>query len=74
MTKNKNAGTYARLDDTAEQAVSNLMSEKGLTKSSAVNTIIREWAEMRKNFITIPIKGAVVDGGKITIEEELARR
>ena len=63
----KNEATYTRLDDKAEQAVSTLMSEKGLTKSSAVNTIIREWSEMKKQYVTVPL-------AKISIEEELARR
>ena len=29
---------------------------------------------MRKSFVTVPLKGAVVEGEVITIEEELARR
>jgi antitoxin component of RelBE/YafQ-DinJ toxin-antitoxin module len=63
----KNAGTYARLDDKAEEAVSTLMSDKGLTKSSAINTIIREWSEMKKQYVTVPV-------AKITLEEEFTRR
>lgn len=71
---NKENTAYVRLDRQALETIEKVMAEKGLTKSSAINTVIREWAEMRKNFVTVPLKGAVVEGGKITIEEELARR
>ena len=66
----KNAGTYARLDDIAEQAVSGLMADKGLTKSSAVNTIIREWAEQKKLYMTVPVAGVIREE---TVEEDIER-
>lgn len=72
--ENKENTVYARLDSQAIEAVEKIMAEKGLTKSSAINTIIREWAEMKKQYVTVPIKGAVIEDGKITIAEELARR
>ena len=55
--------------------VDGLKEQRGTGSFSlALGMIIREWAEMKKQYVTVPIKGAVIEDGKITIAEELARR
>jgi len=71
---NKTKIMSIRVDEQEDEILAKKSNEIGLGKAATVRLIIREWAEMRKNFVTVPIKGAVVEGGKITIEEELARR
>jgi len=63
MTKDKIA--YIRLDKEAEEIIATKISETGLSQSAAIRMIIREWAEMKKQFVTIPIKGFVDDVGRV---------
>jgi antitoxin component of RelBE/YafQ-DinJ toxin-antitoxin module len=63
MTKDKIA--YIRLDKEAEEIIATKISETGLNQSAAIRMIIREWAEMKKQFVTIPIKGFVDDVGRV---------
>ena len=60
MGKDKIA--YIRLDDTAEAAVAEKMNQTGLDQSKAIRMIIREWAAMKKQYITIPKAGYIKDG------------
>lgn len=69
MTKDKIA--YIRLDDTAEAAVAEKMNLTGLDQSKAIRIIIREWAEMKKQYITIPKVGIVKgENGVIAMNQE----
>lgn len=73
MTKDK--FTPMRLDEKEEAIVAEMMDRTGLGKAAAIRLIIREWAEMKKQYITIPKVGIIKgENGVITIEEELARR
>ena len=72
MPKTKIA--YIRLDEQAEAAIAEKIDQTSVNQSDAIRMIIREWAEMRKQYVTVPIAGVVAEDGKMTIEEELARR
>lgn len=65
---NKTNFTNMRLDDFEESIITEKMNATGLGKAAAIRLIIREWSEMRKQYVTIPLVG------KISIDEELARR
>lgn len=71
MTKTKI--TYARFDEKEDEIVTNKSEELGISKAGAIRLIIREWAEMKKGFVTVPVVGTIKDG-IITIQEELDRR
>jgi len=38
--------------------------------SGAVRIIIREWAEMKKQYVTIPVKGFIDDLGRVVYSPE----
>ncbi len=63
MTKSKIA--YLRHDEVTEKAVFEKMQETGLDQSKAIRMIIREWAEMRKGYVTVPVKGYIDDLGRV---------
>jgi len=84
---NKTKFTTIRLDENERAAVDSKMNETGLGQAAAIRLIIREWSEMKKQYITVPVKGTVNPDGTITwkmrekkwsapitIEEELDRR
>ena len=64
---------YIRLDEQSEQAIAEKIALTGVNQSEAIRLIIREWAEMKRGYVTVPIAGTVKDG-IITIQEELDRR
>jgi len=68
MTKDKIA--YIRLDKEAEEIITAKISETGLSQSGAIRMIIREWAEMKKQFVTIPIKGYIDDSDAVQYPED----
>jgi antitoxin component of RelBE/YafQ-DinJ toxin-antitoxin module len=65
MQANKNKIAYIRLDKEAEEIIATKISETGLSQSGVIRMIIHEWAKMKKQFITIPIKDFVNDAGVV---------
>jgi len=63
MTKDKIA--YIRLDEITEKAVSEKMELTGLDQSKAIRLIIREWAEMKKQYTTVPVVGKITQDGTV---------
>lgn len=59
----KNKIVYLRHDELTEKIVAEKMKETGLDQSKAIRMIIREWAEMKKQYITVPIKGFIDAAG-----------
>jgi antitoxin component of RelBE/YafQ-DinJ toxin-antitoxin module len=60
MTK-KDKIAYVRLDKKSQEILDKKVSEIGLSQSSVIRMIILEWAEMKKDYITIPVRGYVDD-------------
>jgi hypothetical protein len=48
--------------------------EKGLSYSSAIRLIIREWAEMKKQYVTVRVNGFVDDAGNVQYSDAPADR
>jgi len=78
MQSNKNKTTYLRLDDQSEEIIKGVMNQKSLSKVAAIRLIIREWAEMKDRYVTIPkIKLEELKAWRSSpegIQEELDRR
>jgi len=53
---------YIRLDEKSEEAIAEKIASTGVNQSEAIRLIIREWAEMRKGYVTVPVVGTVKDG------------
>jgi hypothetical protein len=56
---------YIRLDPQAENGIALKIAETGVNQSEAIRLIIREWVEMKKYFVKIPVKGFVDDAGNV---------
>lgn len=56
---NKTKFTTIRLDETERQAVDAKMNETGLGQAAALRIIIREWSEMKKQYVTVPVVGVI---------------
>ena len=61
---NKKAGIFVRLDEETETAVVDLVDSKSITKSGAIRLIIREWAQMKRQTVTVPVEGTIT-GDKV---------
>jgi hypothetical protein len=64
---NKTKFITMRADEHVREIVDNRAKETGLKQADVIAQIIREWSEMKKQYVTVPL-------AKISIEEELARR
>ncbi len=56
---------YIRLDPQAENGIAQKITETGVNQSEAIRLIIREWVEMKKYFVKVPIKGIIDDAGNV---------
>lgn len=74
---NKTKFTTIRLDEAERQAVEGKMNDTGLGQAAAIRLIIREWSEMKKLYMTVPVSGVIRDGAVIkkpeTMEEAASR-
>jgi hypothetical protein len=59
---NKTNFTSIRLDDQEKDVVDSKMKQTGLGQAAAIRLIIREWSEMQKKFIIVPVNGVIKDG------------
>ena len=62
---NKTKFTTIRLDENERAAVDSKMNDTGLGQAAAIRLIIREWSEIKKQYITVPIEGIVSKDGTI---------
>lgn len=62
----KNTITKAfSLNEEEIRIVGAFAKEKGLSASSAIRMIIREWEKMRKQCVTVRVNGIVDDAGNV---------
>jgi antitoxin component of RelBE/YafQ-DinJ toxin-antitoxin module len=66
---NKTNFINIRIDDQEKAIVQKKMDDTGLGLAASVRVIIREWAEMRKGYITVPIRGIVKADGVVAMKE-----
>ncbi len=74
LVANKNKIAYLRHDEVTEKLVSQKMRETGLDQSKAIRVIIREWAQMKEQYITLPVKGFIDDAGNVRYSDAPADR
>jgi len=69
---------YIRLDEQSEEAIAQKIKDTGVNQSEAIRLIIREWSQMKAQYITVPVVGKV-EGNLIQaiepdLDKEIERR
>jgi len=59
---------YIRLDEQSEQAIAEKIALTGVNQSEAIRLIIREWAEMKKQYTTVPVVGKITQDGTVEFD------
>ena len=66
---NKTNFINIRIDDQEKAIVQKKMDDTGLGLAASVRVIIREWSEMKKQYVTVPISGYVNADGSVKFNE-----